>query len=65
MYCISLDSQILTLSIDTISNEIAHFAHIFLSNMDMSLIIAAICLKNSICIAENHLDGSVSQYFIF
>ena len=41
---------------------IAHFAHIYFSNIDISLIITAIRLKHSIHIAETHFQRSVSIF---
>ena len=38
--------------------------HVYFLNMDISLIIALICLKTSMCIAEICMEGSMSQNFI-
>ena len=35
--------------------------HVIFFNMDISLIIAPICLKISMCIAEIFMEGSMSQ----
>ena len=37
--------------------------HVYFFNIDISLIIALICLKTCMCIAEICLEGSVSQNF--
>ena len=37
--------------------------HIHFFNMDISLIIALICLKTCMCIAEICMEGRMSQHF--
>ena len=37
--------------------------HVYFLNMDISLIIALICLKTCMCIAEIYTEGRVSQNF--
>ena len=37
--------------------------HIYILKMDISLIIALICLKSCMCIAEICMEGRVSQIF--
>ena len=37
--------------------------HVYFFNKDISLIIALICLKTCMCIAEISMEGSVSQNF--
>ena len=37
--------------------------HVYFSNMDISLIIALICLKMCMCVAEICMEGCLSQSF--
>ena len=43
-------------------SENPYFSYIFL-NMDISLVIALICLKTWMCIPDICMEGSVSQIF--
>ena len=40
-----------------------HIFHVYLFNMDISLIIVSISLKICMCIAETYMEGNLSQNF--